>query len=178
MFLPYKLFDAFEYALIERDGTKVPFVLITNVIHQSVNLPGNEGPIISPPILFWTLFVIILLFSLFINKGKRVFKYVDVVLFVSVGLAGLLIFFLWFVTDHISTKDNLNLLWTFPIHLLLPFIILRNKKETWMRYYLKFWMIFLILFLATWKILPQNLNTANIPIILTLIVRFYYNSRK
>ena len=178
MFLPYKLFDAFEYAIIERDSTKVPFVLSTNVINQSVNLPGKEGLKISPSILFWTLFVIILLFSLFINQQKKVIKYIDVILFVVVGLAGLLIFFLWFATDHISTKDNLNLLWTFPIHLLMPYIILRNEKKGWMKYYLQFWMLFLILFLVTWKILPQDLNTANIPIILTLIIRFYFNSRK
>ena len=177
MFLPYKLFDAFEYALIERDSVTVPFVLITNVINQSINIPGKQGLKISPKLFFWTLYVIILLLSIFISARKKVIKYIDVLLFVVVGLAGLLIVFLWFATDHISTKDNLNLLWTFPIHLLLPYFILRKKKKTWMKYYLQFWMIFLILFLATWKILPQQLNPANIPIILTLIVRFYFNSR-
>jgi hypothetical protein len=178
MFLPYKLFDAFEYAIIDRDSIKVPMVLSTNVINQSVTIPGEEGFTISPSLLFWTIFVIILLLSLFFNSRKKVFKYIDVALFVAIGLAGLLILFLWFATDHISTKDNINLLWTFPIHLLIPYLILRDSKTIWIKYYFQFWMIFLILFLATWKILPQQLNTANIPIILTLVVRFYYNSRK
>ena len=39
MFLPYKLFDAFEYALIGRDSVKVPMVLNTLVINQSVKIP-------------------------------------------------------------------------------------------------------------------------------------------
>ena len=177
MFLPYKLFDAFEYARIEQDSIEVPLVLSTIVINQSVILPGNEGPWMSPLLLFWTIFIIILLLSLFINARNKIFKYIDSVLFIAIGFAGLLICFLWFATDHISTKDNLNLLWTFPLYLFLPYMIFRNKKTTWMKYYFQFWMIFLILFLATWKILPQQLNTANIPIILTLIVRFYFNSR-
>ena len=178
MFLPYKLFDAFEYARIEQDSIEVPLVLSTIVINQSVILPGNEGPWMSPLLLFWTIFIIILLLSLFINARNKIFKYIDSVLFIAIGFVGLLICFLWFATDHISTKDNLNLLWTFPFYLFLPYMIFRNKKTTWMKYYFQFWMIFLILFLATCKILPQQLNTANIPIILTLIVRLYFNSRK
>ncbi len=178
MFLPYKLFDAFGYARIERDSVEVPLVHSTHVINQSIILPGNENREISPSLLFWAVFIIILLVSLFINSRKRIFKYIDSILFLVIGIAGLLILFLWFATDHISTKDNLNLLWTFPAYLILPYMILRNKKTIWMRYYFQFWMIFLILFLATWKILPQQLNTANIPIILTLIVRSYYNSKK
>lgn len=177
MFLPYKLFDAFEYAYIERDSTKVPLVFDTIVINQSVILPGEGILKISPAILFWTIFVIILLLSLLVKARNRIFKYIDALLFLAVGLAGLLIFFLWFATDHISTKDNINLLWTFPVQLLMPFMILRNKKKVWMKYFLQFWILFLILFLATWKILPQQLNTINIPIILTLIVRYYYNLR-
>lgn len=177
MFLPYKLFDAFEYASIERNKSEVPMVLYTNVIHQSVRIPGDEGLRISPALLFWTLFIIILLLSVFINARKKVFRYIDVALFSATGLAGLLIFFLWFATDHISTKENINILWTFPIHLLMPYLILKNKRPSWVKNYLQFWMIFLILFLAAWKILPQQLNLANIPIILTLIIRFYFNSR-
>ena len=177
MFLPYKLFDAFEYATIDRDSTKVPMVISTIVVNQSVVLPWEGGMKVSPAIFFWTLFAVILLISFFINSGRRVFKYIDFILFLSVSLAGLLIMFLWFATDHISTKDNINLLWTFPVHLVLPYMILRNRKTVWMKYYLQFWIIFLILFLATWKILPQQLNTVNIPIILTLITRYYYNLR-
>jgi len=177
MFLPYKLFDAFDYAVIIRGDEKSPLVKATITIHQSVNIPENKAIQVSPLFLFWTLFIIILGLSLILNRNNKVFRYIDTILFSVVGFAGILISFLWFVTDHITTKDNLNLLWAFPLHLILPFIILRNKKATWIKYYLQFWMIFLILFLASWIILPQQLHIANIPIILILIVRFFYNSK-
>lgn len=177
MFLPYKLFDAFEYAQIIRDNGKSPLVLTTNVINQSVNIPGKKAIQVSPLLLFWTLFLLVLALSLIFNRNKKVFKYIDTILFIVVGFAGLLISFLWFVTVHIPTKDNLNLLWAFPFHLILPYMILRNKKTQWKKIYLQFWIIFLILFLASWTILPQQLNITNIPIILMLIVRFYYNSK-
>jgi hypothetical protein len=177
MFLPYKLFDAFEYAQIIRDNGKSPLVQITNIINQSVNIPGTKEIQVSPLLLFWTLFLLVLALSLIFNRNKKVFKYIDTILFLAVGFAGLLISFLWFVTEHIPTKDNLNLLWAFPFHLILPYMILRNIKTQWKKYYLQFWIIFLILFLASWTILPQQMNIANIPIILMLIVRFFYNSK-
>lgn len=177
MFLPYKLFDAFEYAQIIRDNGKSPLVQITNIINQSVNIPGKKEIQVSPLLLFWTLFLLVLALSLIFNRNKKVFKYIDTILFLAVGFAGLLISFLWFVTEHIPTKDNLNLLWAFPFHLILPYMILRNIKTQWKKYYLQFWIIFLILFLASWTILPQQMNIANIPIILMLIVRFFYNSK-
>ena len=177
MFLPYKLFDAFEYAQIIRDNGKSPLVQITNIINQSVKIPGKKAIQVSPLLLFWALFLLVLALSLIFNRNKKVFKYIDTILFITVGFAGLLISFLWFVTEHIPTKDNLNLLWASPLHLILPYMILRNIKAQWKKYYLQFWIIFLILFLASWTILPQQLNIANIPIILMLIVRFFYNSK-
>jgi len=175
MFLPYKLFDAFEYAVIIRDNGKKPLVQTISVINQSIKIPGSQAIQVSPLLLFWILFLIVLVLSLSISRNKNVFKYIDAILFTVIGFAGILISFLWFVTEHITTKDNINLLWAFPIHLILPYMILRSKKTTWMKYYLQFWIIFLILFLASWTILPQQLNIANIPIILMIIVRFYYN---
>ncbi len=177
MFLPYKLFDAFEYAQIIRDNGKSPLVQITNIINQSVKIPGKKAIQVSPLLLFWALFLLVLALSLIFNRNKKVFKYIDIILFLAVGFTGLLISFLWFVTEHIPTKDNLNLLWAFPFHLILPYMILRNIKTQWKKYYLQFWIIFLILFLASWTILPQQMNIANIPIILMLLVRFFYNSK-
>lgn len=177
MFLPYKLFDAFEYAVVIRNDEKIPLVQTTHVINQSVKIPESQPIRVSPLVLFWSMFFIVLALSVFVKRNKKIFNYIDAILFTTIGLAGMLIFFLWFATDHIATRDNLNLLWAFPIHLVLPYIIVRNKKATWINYYFQFWMIFLVLYLASWTILPQQLNIANIPIILLLIVRFFYNSK-
>ncbi len=41
----------------------------------------------------------------------------DAVLFGVAGIAGVVVAFLWFATDHTVTGPNLNLLWAFPAHL-------------------------------------------------------------
>ena len=47
------------------------------------------------------------------------------------GLVGALLAFLWFGTDHMDTRFNLNLLWAFPLHLLGPG--LGAKSPMWRR---------------------------------------------
>ena len=178
MFLPYKLFDAFENAKIIKGNEYIPFVSNTIIIHQSIDIQGGQSFRLTPKILFWSLLIVVFGMSLSIKKDKKIFKVLDTTLFLSIGVTGFIIAFLWFFTDHIVTKDNLNLLWTFPSHFIIPFIIFKNMKSQWVVYYFLFWLIFLILFLGSWTILPQQMNYANIPIILMLIVRFYFNYKK
>ena len=54
-------------------------------------------------------------------RFARLGRAADAVLFGVAGLAGLVVAFLWFATDHTVTGPNLNLLWAFPGHLWLAF---------------------------------------------------------
>jgi hypothetical protein len=175
MFLPYKLYNAFDNARIKRGDKYIPFVLSSNVIHQSINIPGASNFQLTPKALFWSLFFIILTLTFVFRSRIIMNKIMDSVLFITIGLAGWIIFLLWFATEHTATKDNMNLLWAFPFHIVIPYFIIRNTRRIWLNYYYIFWVIFLILFLGSWTILPQQINTANIPIILMLVVRFYFN---
>jgi len=175
MFLPYKLFDAFENAVVYEDDNNKPLVSYTIPVHQSVKNPNGQSFSISPKMLFWTILLIVLAMSLVLKRRIIIMKIFDVIFFTVIGLSGVLIAFLWFGTDHITTKDNLNLLWAFPTHLIVPFIIFRTTNSKWIVYYYLFWLVFVILFLGSWVILPQQMNLANIPILLILIARFYFN---
>jgi len=175
MFLPYKLYDAFEYAVIQEDGQNRAFVSYTKPIHQAEKTSNEQSFTINPKLLFWTLLTVILLMSLSIKNDKKVMKILDATIFTVIGLSGVLIALLWFMTDHITTKDNLNLLWAFPSHLIIPFFLFKKSNSEWFMYYHFFWLIFLVLFLGSWAILPQQMNFANIPILLILIIRFYFN---
>ena len=178
MFLPFKLYDAFENAVIYGVENNKPFVRSTMPIHESAKTPSESSFRISPLMLFWALLFIVIIMSLSIDKEKIALKILDTLLFVIIGLSGMLIAFLWFGTDHIATKDNLNLLWAFPTHIILPFIVFKDISSKWITYYFLFWMIFLILFLGSWMALPQQMNYANIPIILILIIRFFFNYKR
>ena len=60
----------------------------------------------------WVLLALCLLEWLL---GKR---WLRRILPVLTGLVGSLLAFLWFGTDHMDTRFNLNILWAFPLHLL------------------------------------------------------------
>jgi hypothetical protein len=42
--------------------------------------------------------------------------------FVILGISSLLIIFMWFGTDHKTTKDNFNILWISPLYMFMPFV--------------------------------------------------------
>ncbi len=59
----------------------------------------------------------------------------DVVLFGGAGIAGVVVAFLWFGTDHTVTGPNLNLLWAFPAHLGLAWAAARGPlSRRWRAY--------------------------------------------
>ena len=59
----------------------------------------------------------------------------DVILFGVAGLAGVVVAFLWFGTDHTVTGPNLNLLWAFPGHLGLAWAARRGALSPAWRVY-------------------------------------------
>lgn len=80
--------------------------------------------------LFWSL--LLLVFTATISwidfqNGSRS-RWMDFLLFLTTGLTGLLIAFLWFFTDHTSTAWNFNILWAFPVNGYIAFILLQKKK--------------------------------------------------
>jgi hypothetical protein len=85
---------------------------------------------------------------------------------------------MWVATDHSMTKDNFNLLWAFPLHILLPFNL--HKKNDFTRQYLAFTFLFTLLILAVWFFLPQQMNNALLPLVLIVLLRsgFGYLSLK
>lgn len=135
-------------------------------------LPETSGFRVTPGIFFSFLFLMILMMGLRKNKIAISFLHrLDGMIFFLTGLLGLVLCFMWFGTDHSMTKNNYNLLWAWPTHAVMAFMI--NKRAGWAR---KYWLassILLSAVLLIWYFLPQALNPALIPFVLTLIYRSY-----
>ena len=68
-------------------------------------------------------------------RFARAARVADAVLFGVAGVAGVLVAFLWFGTDHTVTGPNLNLLWAFPAHIGLAVAVGRARVSAgWRRY--------------------------------------------
>lgn len=135
-------------------------------------LPETSGFRITPGIFFSFLFAMILMMGLSKNKIAISFLHrLDGLIFFLTGILGLVLCFMWFGTDHSMTKNNYNLLWAWPTHAVMAFMI--NKRSASAR---KYWLassILLSVVLLAWYFLPQALNPALIPFVLILIYRSY-----
>lgn len=124
----------------------------------------------NPLIVFSLLLLFIILLDLSKNKTAAVFlKVFDFLLFLITGATGILLLFMWFGTDHAMCKNNYNLLWAWPTHFIAAFFIF--TKKSWLKKYLLFTAIGLLVVLAVWLFLPQQLNLSLLAISLLLLYR-------
>lgn len=170
MFLPDYLAEGFATASIIRDGKEVSFTLPKQTIIPRKDIQA-EVFFITPVKLVWTLFIITLIISFLGYKEYIKTHWFDVFYFSLIGVVGWVVFLLWFATDHIATKDNLNVLWAVPIY--FPIFFFWNKLalnfKKWFLITFGGVDLFIILF---WLVFPQKYHVAFIPLILIILLRF------
>jgi hypothetical protein len=126
----------------------------------------SEPSIISPDTVFWCLLFLIVLLTFTECYRKKYFKWIDMLLFFSIGLLSLLVVYLWFISDHVATKGNWNILWANPLFLYVLFRLQKTHSIV-----LCILATCLLFFLLGFWFLPQHFNTAFIPIATMLILR-------
>ena len=133
---------------------------------------------ISTPFLltpgFWiALFSLIILLLNYIDFKNGMRNWIlDQILFSILGALGIFLCFMWFGTDHKSTKFNFNVFWINPLFLILGLVLGKNK-------FIKYWhhiVLFAILILMLshsimWIIGYQQLSALFIPLIVIIYLR-------
>lgn len=124
----------------------------------------------TPLLLFSVIAVIVGVLSLLKNKtAVQLSRVFDFVLFLSTGLIGCLLLFMWLGTDHSACAANYNLLWAMPLNVVAAFAVW--KRPGWFRKYMSVYAGLLLVTILGWFWLPQELNTGFLPIILLLLAR-------
>ena len=77
-------------------------------------------PVFSPFNTFLGIAVLLILMS-FTRFGDVVYNILTLV-FVLLGIGSMILIFMWFATDHYTTKMNYNVIWMSPMYILLPFV--------------------------------------------------------
>ncbi len=158
MFLPDEMFTAFAQAR-RLDGR--PLVSEHNVVLQGSTHTSGPSPI-TPVRTLWLVFIIGCL-SLLHKRFSLVF---DRIFFSVLGLAGIVIAMLWVFSDHLTTNQNMNLLWAIPTHLYFIFRVERNKMTSAVRYYFLVTGLLSALMVIFWWAIPQGFNAAFFPLVL------------
>ena len=175
-FLPDYLAEVLDKAEIRTADGMVPLV------KGKRNLYEAESPI--TPVAWWmyplfpfSILALVIGFFTWKNWKNRPERHTgDGILFLLAGIAGLILLLLWVATDHDATKNNWNILWLFPLHLLPGILLLINKKPRWMANYFAIvagqcWLT------IGWWLIPgitgfsQQFHLAIIPLLLILIMR-------
>ena len=173
MFLPEFLGRSIDHATITINGKEEPFVKESRILFQSTPTEQKHHWL-TPNILFWSIFIIILLLTLAGIKYNKKWVVVDILIFGAAGLVGLLLFILWTATDHAAAANNLNIIWADPLYLIGFFYLFKNKMPERVRKLFMVFGILLFVFVILWPINPQGINIAVIPISLALCLRAWY----
>lgn len=163
MFLPDHMHDLFAKAKI---NNTTPLVRAERTIpRRPFEKPAFHPGLWERPLLMMCLVALIGLLCMANPRTERIF---DTLFWFVLGVAGLIIAFLWFATDHSATKTNLNILWALPTHLL--FFWRRTRTELMDNYFTGA-AILAALMLIFWKFVPQELPDAGIPIAALVVVK-------
>jgi hypothetical protein len=163
MYLPDEMLIAFALAQ-HSDGR--PLVTEHRILLQQT-IPLSPEGFFTPDKVFWAVFILALLS--FINRNiSRIF---DKTFFSILGITGVVILFLWFFTDHLTTKINLNILWAIPTHLYYIWVSGYLRKRNTGVLYFRIVSVLSLAMLLFWPFIPQAFNSAFFPIILTALVK-------
>jgi hypothetical protein len=165
MFLPDYLMKGFDNAATGGHPLCAPSRTILGLPS-----PLREKSWFTPGLVFSLLLVLIMALA-FINSAwaKKALTIFDFLFFFVLGCAGLLMLFMWFGTDHKVCRDNFNLFWALPTHIVMAFFV--HSEKEWTKKYFRavFWIS--ILLAAAWFFLPQQMNPALIPVLLLILYR-------
>jgi hypothetical protein len=175
MFLPDYIESGFDHATIRAGGEMVSIVREKNVIYATRDQDQEAGALPHPLYIFSAFAALAVILSLLDLRRRKLSTWFDALLFGSAGAIGLLLFFLWFFTDHNAAARNMNILWAFPAHLVAAIAFLKNPR--WLKNYFLFAFILCLVLLACWAILPQQLHYALVPLVVALGLRSYVQFR-
>lgn len=111
------------------------------------------------------------------EKQSPKISWIDYGLFGLNGLMGVVMLLLWFATDHTTTVNNWNLVWAWLTNLIVFGLFFVPKMREQLLVYFMVFAGVLVLALAGWAFLPQDLHEANIPFILALVLRCWWLSK-
>ncbi len=170
MFLPDHLMRGIQTATILRNGREES---LSGVTTQIVFTPRAKAPEVffKPWMLASLIFLVCLIVSIIEKKLGTYWGTFDLLFFLFISLLGVLMFTLWFGTEHKATPFNFNLLWAWPTTLfVLPWIRMRYKP-LWLKKYFGSYALIIGLLLLSWIFLPQELHPAIIPLVMAIGLR-------
>jgi len=178
LFLPKYVYEQLKHTTFNNKPlVSKELVLVSKTKEKTV------ATVLSTPLLWLSLFSILVLFITYIDytNNKRSY-WLDGLLFFTTGTAGIVILFLWFFTDHVATKLNYNCLWAFAPNLFVTILIVKSKIAPWLKSYIRLALVLLLLGVVLWLLNIQQFSILLLLVLPVLAVRYifllhYFNNK-
>ncbi|MCV6628324.1 MAG: DUF4105 domain-containing protein [Flavobacteriaceae bacterium] len=171
MYLPEYVFDFYTNSKLPNGASIIQST--QQVLTSTRKAP--ESSFLGSPLFVMGLLGIIILFITYRDfKQNRHSFWLDKTLALITGLAGIILLWLWLATDHTNTQWNYDILWAFPLNILLVFAIGKKTKK-WVAYYYKILLLLLVLLSVHWFTEVQIFAIGLIPLLFALAIRYIYN---
>lgn len=149
------------------------------LLHDKGEAPKESG------IPAWVFVALITLSAIAVTirdlrKGS-VSKWYDAALYALLGLAGCVLAFLVFISEHAATSPNINLMWADPICLIIPLIIWFKKCKCIVFYFQIINFALILIWLAGQPLFHQSTNLLFITLVCSDMLRcgsYIYLNRK
>jgi len=173
-FLPDYVYEAAANAVIIRNGSSESLVKQTTVLFENTSTPNESNFLLSPLFVLGILGLIIVVVTYRDYKRNKRSRYLDLFLFFFTGLVGVFLLLLWFATDHTATAYNYNLLWAFPISILVILAISKRHASKKLKRYTVMLLLLLVLLTIHWITGVQVFAIGLLPLLVALVVRYVY----
>lgn len=173
-FLPDYVFKAAKDASLTTAGAQKPLVKQTTTIYEGGERDGKGSFFLSPLFVFGILGLLLIGVTIQDARKKRRSRYLDAAIFLITGAIGVILLLLWVATDHSTTANNYNLLWAFPLSLFLFPLIAKKQPKRWLKRYVFFLPLLIILLFTHWLSGVQVFALAMLPLFIGLAIRYGY----
>ncbi len=172
LFLPDRLASWAEAARVKEPGGGRRLVASTDTIGWT---PASGALRAAPNwpflVMLGALGLVAWITILDLRSSRSGRAWLDVPLFALLGLTGLLIVFLSFISLHPVTRQNVNLLWALPTNLALAWASVRAGGRRWVEALLWGTAIASLLFVLGWPMWKQEVPLATLPLAVAIVLR-------
>ena len=177
LFLPKYTMEGIDKSeILSPNGELKPLVFEKRHLTTEAHIDRESGLLdwATPNVVCWSFLVITLLITIYQWKTRKYNPTFDCLLFFAAGLGGVVLWFLCFVSTHPCTSHNWNILWLQPFDLfaVILFIVKRLRKMAFYYHFINF--ATLTAMLLGWSFIPQHLNVAFLPLVISIWIRSGY----
>ena len=133
----------------------------------------TSGVLFTPTVVF-TICLLLSIALFFLSQKPAAVKTLfifDIIFFSLLGLMGIVMAYLWLGRVDDVCRNNINIFWAMPTHLIAVFFI--RKKASWIKYYFLITTILAGILLIGFPWWPQRMNMAVIPLLAIILFRSF-----